>query len=517
MIDKTKAASFNKAFREYLEGKRPVATLHEARIFFDAVQLQPSPSECLERIVGSKAGLKAVRHSVRVSLDKEFVRLKIFPFLFHFSNPEATALYDGTFLHQLIKEVVLPPTAWKNITKIYQEDTILREEKESETFAWLCLQIVRHPDPELSCLVKDVESLLSEAPLLDLPWNRTRVSAYLIKNALEAKTGIATALDDASGLGGPGGRHDNDFRDFRQTAIFPTSDELTSTLKPFFRTANEVAQMSSLLRPALHLDNQFRLYRADFLSEMREDLAAIIRPGKGTRRQQILSRLSYVGVSAGELRRTHDCALKVSFGSGLNLPHKLDEEGRRNYLRDHPRILGHQSLGVLLDDDKVIEFAFVIRDVAELARAQPVISLRFIAAQSLSNAFEALTNRPELRFAVIDSSWFAYEPVLERLKQITELPLQNELLMLTDVGGPAAKPFMPTDEMRSFAKLCRENSAQKKVVSVAGREYRLDEAQAGALAHALENALSVIQGPPGMRSLPFPTNIVYHGRQPDQY
>ncbi|KAL2214304.1 ATPase protein [Sarocladium strictum] len=497
VIDKTKAASFNKAFREYLEGKRTVATLHEARVFFDAIQLQSSPSECLERIVGGKAGLKAVRHSVRVSLDKEFVRLKIFPFLFHFSDPEATALYDGTFLHQLIKEVVSPPTAWKNITKIYQEDTILHEEKESEIFAWLCLQIARHPEPELSSLAKDVGSVLSETPLLNLPWTRTRGYAYLIKNALDAKTGAATALDDASGLGGPGGRHDNDFQDFRQTAIFPTSDELTSTLKPFFRTANEVAQMSSSLRPACHLDNQFRLYRADFLSEMREDLAAIIRPGKGTRRQQVLSRLSYVGVSAGEFKRTHDCALKVSFGSGLTLPRKLDEQGRRDYLRDHPRILGHHSLGVFLDIDKVIEFAFVVRDNAELARAQPVISLRFLAAQSLSNAFQALTSRPDLRFAIVDSSWFAYEPVLERLKQITELPLQNELLMLTDAEGPAANPFKPTDEIRNFANRCREHAAQNKAISVAGKSYVLDEAQAGALTDALLNALSVIQGPPG--------------------
>ncbi len=31
----------------------------------------------------------------------------------------------------------------------------------------------------------------------------------------------------------PGGRHDNDFVNFREIAIYPTGDELLSTLRPF--------------------------------------------------------------------------------------------------------------------------------------------------------------------------------------------------------------------------------------------------------------------------------------------
>lgn len=56
-------------------------------------------------------------------------------------------------------------------------------------------------------------------------------------------------------MDGPGGRHDNDFADFRRISIFPTRDELSSTIPPFFRLAKEIANVDPAERIGVYLDN----------------------------------------------------------------------------------------------------------------------------------------------------------------------------------------------------------------------------------------------------------------------
>lgn len=116
----------------------------------------------------------------------------------------------------------------------------------------------------------------------------------------------------------PGGRHDNDFEDFRQIAIFPTADEFLSTDKPFYRRADAISDAELDNRAAMHLDNQFRLLREDMLAELREDLQVATRKKKGKRPASILTDLSAVGLFLGEDKRRRPVALAVTCGSGLS-------------------------------------------------------------------------------------------------------------------------------------------------------------------------------------------------------
>jgi len=90
---------------------------------------------------------------------------------------------------------------------------------------------------------------------------------------------IVSTLNSAGGEeseSGPGGRHDNDFVDFREVAIHPTADEIISEEQPFLRTADAVEDPTyEGKKLAVHLDNQFRLLREDMLSEMREELSIV--------------------------------------------------------------------------------------------------------------------------------------------------------------------------------------------------------------------------------------------------
>lgn len=216
--------------------------------------------------------------------------------------------------------------------QLYKDDAALDGETQSEMFAWLCHQIVTHPNPNLSDVVDTIATLMNEKPLLDLPWEKTRALAYMIRKYLELRAAGAFATDGTSPFERAGGRRDNDFRNFRDISIYPTADEFASRLQPFFQTAFEVQSTSPDLRPMVHLDNQFRLYREDFLAELREDIQTAFGSKTSRRRAQILDGLNYEGVTTGEGKRTHPCHLNVSFESGLSIPGKLSEEGRRKYM-----------------------------------------------------------------------------------------------------------------------------------------------------------------------------------------
>lgn len=70
----------------------------------------------------------------------------------------------------------------------------------------------------------------------------------------------------------PGGRHDNDFKDFREISILPIPDEIASVEIPYYRRMCDVYNVSEAQRAVMHYDNQFRLLREDLLAELRNDL-----------------------------------------------------------------------------------------------------------------------------------------------------------------------------------------------------------------------------------------------------
>ena len=108
----------------------------------------------------------------------------------------------------------------------------------------------------------DAQIVLDDGSLFSSPSVDIRNAGHKIRYRLEMKSPAATLQHSETTAGG---RHDNDFADFRLTAIFPTADELGCTEKPFYRRAEDIAQLPSGQRVAGHIDNQFRLLREDML------------------------------------------------------------------------------------------------------------------------------------------------------------------------------------------------------------------------------------------------------------
>lgn len=74
-------------------------------------------------------------------------------------------------------------------------------------------------------VIETAKSITNLGSLLILSSYRTRVLSYKIQYFLRAKASSINTNPDNTG---PGDRHNNDFVNYRKTAIFPTADEFIS-------------------------------------------------------------------------------------------------------------------------------------------------------------------------------------------------------------------------------------------------------------------------------------------------
>ena len=70
----------------------------------------------------------------------------------------------------------------------------------------------------------------------------------------------------------PGGRHDNDFADYRSIRTMPTQEQISCDIEPFLPHAPTEGQATT---DAELLDRTFRLYHENVLGPMRETLQRI--------------------------------------------------------------------------------------------------------------------------------------------------------------------------------------------------------------------------------------------------
>ena len=500
-MDSQRAARLGKVFDASLRGNRPVATTKDAQLFLEAVRECPSPSTCIEKMIASPSGLQAMRHSVRASDSLPFTCAHVFPTISYLAHPDVKAISEGQLLQQVLVAIVDPPTAWTSMLRLYVDNGFLEDQASAETFAWLCLETVTSTRHELITLSDGLADALEKRPLVDHKFIKVRELGYQVRKMMEIRASLQspTGLVSNTDMETPGGRHDNDFADFRKIQVYPSTDEFSSTLRPFYRRAHEVASSDKSQRPRVHLDNQFRLLREDMLGELRDDVRDATGKKKKSRRPaQILGKLRLSGMNTGDEKRGQPCTLLVAVGSGLEVLRAKNTNQRKTHLKDNTNLLRHQAFGALCCEAEVVGFAFIHRDVDLLAGDPPVVGLQFRTSEVLTKAMVAFQVPDSLRFVLVDTPVFAYEPVLERLKEITEIPLEKQILDLFDGSEPDRDDgFVPAKHLQEFLRRRKESCRDELPLRIGGAEYKLDAAQADALSYALGSPLSLIQGPPG--------------------
>ncbi|XPS80538.1 hypothetical protein M3J07_012514 [Ascochyta lentis] len=481
-----RATGLKKLFNAVVHGNRDLKSAADGDRFLEALCAQEDVSKCVEVLVSTPAGLGAVARAFRFSNSSTFINGYATSVILRLSDPSLRQLYGGQFLHRIIEAVVNPPSFWNTLVESHNARTLTSAA--SHAFAWLLLEVLISHTEQVQDARDVAERVTSNESLINSESLEVRNIGQKIKHILES-----TSSDCVDG---PGGRHDNDYADFRKVQIRPTPDEFASNDTPFYRRADVVNSASTGERGLIHIDNQFRLLREDLLGELRNDFQIATGQKKG-RRKTVLANLDFAGIDCGSAKRRKVCLLRLRCLDDIpQLKTLTDDAARRSFLKNprNKNVMKHQSLGCLISEGRIIAFASVERDEEMLSQRPAIIVLRIQEENSFRKALLACKMKADLRFVQVDTAVFAYEPILKCLQTIVDLPLQDQLLNLQPGAAEALSGIQPSSIVNTISDMW--HSDLKDVVGT-NRPVQLDTAQTESLIAGLTRRVSLIQGPPG--------------------
>ena len=486
-----KSDRLRKFFTGVIDGKRALKNANDARLFLEAVCDRQDRASCIERLVAAPQGLQVLKTSVRSDISSTFINESSARFLEYISDDSVRQLCSGQLLRDVLVAVLDPPTFWTALKNCYNERKL--SPSGIQAFASLLLELLSLPPGLVQVDGFEIaERILSAGGLLESSDPDTRSLAYKIQEAVRCKGSNAAAF----GMAKPGGRHDNDFEDFRQIAIFPTRDEFSSKEQPFYLPSDVVFGTEPATRAAVHLDNQFRLLREDMLGELRSDLQVTGGNKQGRRTSLRLKNLVFHEIDCGTDRRRRKASIALRCYHGLPKLPGLNEDQRKKYFADNKNLLKHQSLGCLLCQGEIVAFVTVNRNEERLAEDPPIILLEVLGDAALTKTLVTTktAHQQQIEFVQVDTPFFAYEPILRCLQEKSSLPLASELLGLVEASQPNGSPIALEHIAADIKR--REGQNLRHLLNLP-KDVMLDHSQTDSLVAGLLQNVSLIQGPPG--------------------
>ncbi|PFH58340.1 hypothetical protein XA68_13854 [Ophiocordyceps unilateralis] len=500
-MDPNRQQRLTRLYHELLSGKSHVEHHQTARLFLEATDIicrQKSPSHCVQDLMGSSSGIEAISTAVRADLSKQNVVTTLRLFVKHILSPQVSILGGGQFLGQLLTAILSPPVFWEALLAAHKSGHVFANEDE-QTFSQLCLAVVTAKCPELDGPCRDVQELIRGKSLMEASSHPVRQVAYRIQKVVDLVASSAETIDPDDS---PGGRHDNDFADFRQIAIYPTLDEIRSTKEPFLQRLNDVFDGPTESRARDYRDWLFRLLRQDMLAGLKEDLL-IATAQKKSRQAPISLRLRLGLIDTFLCEPRQPLTLSIKCREGIKFPANIssDDVAKRQFLKDNYRsFLPHQSFGALCYGRDVVAFGFLLGEFALLCQSPPAVTIQFTDVSGVRSALQALLGPriEELLFVVVETPTFAYQPILQRLKEITDIPIEDSLLFPAQGPNQCSIP----DGLRDVVDILRDAIANNKGVDLSTvvpieSSVEVHGAQLEALVSGLDRTLGLIQGPPG--------------------
>ncbi|KAK7510107.1 hypothetical protein IWZ03DRAFT_396821 [Phyllosticta citriasiana] len=459
-------------FYAVFRGQRVISSAREGQLFIDAICEKTDRKDCVERLVPSQPASDALRAGLRFDISINFINGHLERLLSYLRRSLLKQLSSGETLHRLLLLTVNPPTLWNAFVAAQKKGQLTPASEHA--FAWLLLELLSWtPAPPVEILPV-AEDILSRETLTKGSTHEVRVLGYRTKQVVNSRRRDVSVPECT--YGGPGGRHNNDFANFREIAIYPTNDELVGKDKPYYRRADAIDDALGGQRVAMLLDNQCRLLREDMLAELRDDLK-ISQYKKGRHRNMRLRGIKLAGLYAGSSKWRTPFCLTVTCDDGLEKLAELKGLQRKSFLHEEKRFLKHNSFSCLMENGRVVAFANVERVEEKLLMEPPQVTLRISDPRALEAVFPKLKqNKSEVDFVVVDTAMFAYEPVLECLRRQVELPLAQEMLGLGEMMSKGMD-LQYTLDLPS--------------------QVNLDPSQLESLLSGLRQTVSLIQGPPG--------------------
>ncbi|KAJ5939590.1 hypothetical protein N7466_002724 [Penicillium verhagenii] len=480
-----------KYFAAVIHGKQEVGDLNGFKKLIEAILEAKDSCVAIERLVSSQNALDALRNGLRFNLTPDFINKHTSKLINVLSRPEIKLLCNGLFLEQLLIIILEPRTLWNTLLNAF--GTRKLDEDAIHTFCWLTTELLSLPASSAVNIIADAQTILSDGYLLSSSSVSLRNLGHKIKYLLDMKSSASTVLASENTAGG---RHDNDFADFRLTAILPTTDEMGCTEKPFYRRVDEITQLSGSQRIAAHADNQFRLLREDMLSALRDDIQVATGAKKGRRSALRLGGLSLARISclSPDLRNIRPCTIGVNAKSGLSKLKTLSEEKAKEYLKSTPQFVKHRAFGCFVRNKEIVAFATIERNVEDLISKPPVIMLRVVGEEAMKKSILFLKLYDDVEFLVVDTATFAYEPILKCLQERVEYPLTEELFLYEKDEPVKNSALAPLDVINELHENYKPNI---QTILKTSKPVRLDPSQQESLLAGLSQRVSLIQGPPG--------------------
>ncbi|RYC54853.1 hypothetical protein CHU98_g11354 [Xylaria longipes] len=440
-------------------------------------------------------GQDALHRALTSNNSPIFINKVVSDLLNYLQDPELERLCDGELLAQILWIVVDPPIFWNNLLRGARNRML--DTKALEGLTWLLLRLTMLPSPQSNDFRATAKSILQEGSLLTSCSPKTERLLRQIKSIVAPFSTPGTGLLPTDGPL-PGGRHDNDFTNYRDIAILPTRDELLSTERPFYLHASSIAEADASNRTLMHFDNQFRLLREDMIGDMQEEFRNV------TSRQQtrgfrniFIPKLSFEGCDRVAMMK-RPCTLLLQceediLSENLEIQGNNTLENRKKAVKRVYAFLKHQSFGCLVSGNNILGFTSIDRNEDQLARNPPRICLRITESDSLEQILRALQRGP-VDYLQLSTPVFAYEPILERLQRRTDIELSIDILGLSE--PPQLSPFLPRSILDS---LQQQQSGTFDLQTLLGlsKSVSLDPSQIEAVIHGLTYQVGLIQGPPG--------------------
>ncbi|KAK6992252.1 P-loop containing nucleoside triphosphate hydrolase protein [Favolaschia claudopus] len=475
--------------------------------FLESICIQPDPANCVGKIVGSSSGLSSLQAAMRVDLSDTFLNGGAVNLLSYLQAPDLPTINGGSFLRQVIEAVVDPPFFWDALVSAFESNRL--SSGGARCFAWLLLQLVQFPDSAADPYIDIASRPHILPPLVESSDEATRKSAYKLKHIVETCKAPVAGADDVQ----PGGRHDNDFADFRRIAILPTADEVASDEAPFLRRHNPSDCPDPAEAVAQCLDDQYRLLREDMLYEIKEELPIAQGKKSGHHRGLVVEGFKLLP----DVYHSTDDRSRCRWGIQLQVEgylwffKKQSLPQRKKFLDENRNYFKHQAHTCLIVDEELVAFPTIHRDEDLLTQTPPIVVLQFEGHKSTVKALAKLRSRkqPKIKVIQIDTAIFSYEPILKALQNMRTMPLSNELLCWTessrleppDYDHPTARShlFSPiVDHTATVIDAIKTHPHQDLSSLLATpKSILLDDSQAKSLLAGLTQRVSLIQGPPG--------------------
>lgn len=208
-----RAARLTKSYTAITSGKINISP-HLGPLFLEAFYSQPNPVACVTNLASSKAGLQALQTAIRYDLSPKSLNSHGAAVLRYLQDDELKTVNNGLFLVDAITKITNPPTFWIEFRKAFLQGQL--NEATVHSFAWLLLQLCTLPADDESARYRqdtDMPTILNNLRAASSP--KVVALAVKIEDVLNTAQLITNVDKHDTAVAGHGGRHDNDFADFR--------------------------------------------------------------------------------------------------------------------------------------------------------------------------------------------------------------------------------------------------------------------------------------------------------------